>query len=188
MRGNDGGIKRRHGDYSFEYLPEAKTIYLQYNACRNMKEKSFKDFTAAVMGVAAAKPLQKFVVDLRFNGGGDSRVIGPLLDALKSLHHVKVYALVGRYTFSSAFMAAEDLQKRCHAVLVGEAMGQRPNSYGDIRPLRLPNSGLTAFYCTKYFRQAKGDPREIEPDVPVAVKAVDYFSGKDPVMEYVLLH
>jgi hypothetical protein len=173
-------------DYWFEYLPDAKTMYVQYNSCRNMVRQSFKDFTAEVMQAAGAHPVEKFVIDLRFNGGGNSSVIQPLIGALKSRPRMRVYAIVGRHTFSSAFLGAEDLRKRCHAVLVGEAMGQRPNSYGNVRPLTLPNSGLTAYYCTKHFRLVKGDPPAIQPKVPVATAAAEYFSGRDPAMEYVL--
>jgi C-terminal processing protease CtpA/Prc len=141
------------------------------------------------MNVADSSGAQKLVVDLRFNGGGNSTVIRPLVQALKSRRAIKVYTLVGRYTFSSGFMAALDLQKQNGAVLVGEAMGQRPNTYGDIRPLKLPNSGLTAWYCTKYFRLvADSDPPSIQPDVTVVLSASDYFAGRDAVMDYVLSH
>jgi hypothetical protein len=173
-------------DYWFRYLANTKTMYVQYDACRNMKQQSFKKFTTEVMKAVDSAPVEKFAVDLRFNGGGNSQVINPLIEALASRSRMRVYALVGQRTFSSAFMTAMDLQKRCHAVLVGEAMGQRPNSYGNMRPLKLPNSGLTAYYCTKYFRLARGDPPMTQPDVPVTIKAADYFGGRDPVMEYVL--
>src|SRR5208283_4302301 len=110
-------------DYWFEYLPDAKTMYVQYNSCRNMVQQSFQDFTAEVMKAAGANPVEKFVIDLRFNSGGNSSVIQPLIGALQSRPRMRVYAIVGRHTFSSAFLGAEDLRKRCHAVLVGEAMG-----------------------------------------------------------------
>ena len=175
-------------DYWFEYLPEEKTIYVQYNACRDMAGQPFKEFTAQVMKAVDSQPVERFVIDLRYNGGGDSKVIKPMLEALKLRKRLKLYALVGRYTFSSGYMAARDLKNQARAVLVGEAMGQKPNGYGDIRPLKLPNSGLTAWYCTKFFRLEKGDPRQVEPDVPAPTEARDYFSGRDAAMEYAVTH
>jgi hypothetical protein len=182
--------RERGLDYWYEYLPDSHTMYVQYNACRDMKQQSFPDFTAEVMKAldGLAQPAERFVIDLRFNGGGSSRVIGPLIHGLKARRKLKVYALVGRYTFSSAFMNAMTLQSDNHATLVGEAMGQRPNGYGDIRPLTLPNSGLTAWYCTKYFRLAKGDPPQVEPDIKVQLTASDYFQGRDPALDYAVTH
>jgi hypothetical protein len=176
-------------DYWFEYLPEQKTIYVQYNDCRNMKEQSFEQFTGEVMKTADSRATARFIIDLRFNGGGNSAVIRPLLTALQARKMAQVFALVGHDTFSSGFMAALDLRKYSQAVLVGEAMGQRPNSYSDIRRIQLPNSGIVAWYCTQYFRlAATGDPPHIEPDVLVPIEAKDYFSGRDAAFEYALSH
>ena len=188
MDGGPGPTKRRAVEYWYEYLPASQTIYIQYNSCRNMEKQSFKDFTDEVMKDAASQPVKRFVVDLRFNGGGNSRVVQPLVQALKSQAKTRFFVLVGRDTFSSAFMAAQDFQQHDRGILVGEAMGQRPNSYGDIRPLKLPNSSLTAFYCTKYFQLAKTDVPQIEPAVKIPRTAADYFSGQDPVLQYALTH
>ncbi len=187
MAGGPEPTKRRNLDYWFEYLPESETMYVQYNSCREMQQQSFAQFTAAVMEAASKEKVQRYVVDLRFNGGGNSRVVEPLVKALQS-RKIKLFVLVGRNTFSSGYLAAMDLRTHAHGVLVGEAMGQRPNSYGDIRPLKLPNSGLTAFYCTKFFQLSKQDVPQQEPDVPVLYRAADYFGGKDPAMQYAVTH
>jgi len=175
-------------DYWYEYLPEGKTLYIQYNACRNMKEQPFSAFVAEAMGVADGNGARKFVVDLRANGGGDSRVVGPLIGALKQ-RRAAVYGLVGRNTFSSGFWAAQDLKRKLGAVLVGEAMGQKPNSYGEVRRFKLPHSGLVVRYSTQYWRLVKGsDPAQVEPDVRIDLQPADFPASRDPVMEYVLAH
>ena len=184
MDGGPGPVKRRNVEYWYEYLADSQTMYVQYNSCRDRKEQPFTEFTAEVMKDATSQAVKRFVVDLRFNGGGNSMVVQPLVRALKAQRKAKVFVLVGRDTFSSGFMAARDLHSQSHGILVGEAMGQRPNGYGDIRPLKLPNSGLTAYYCTKYFELAKKDVPQVEPDIKVERKAADYFSLKDPAMEY----
>src|SRR5574340_21240 len=49
--------RRRRGlDYWSEYLADAKVMYVQYNACRNMKQQTFADFTKEVMGIADGRP------------------------------------------------------------------------------------------------------------------------------------
>ena len=188
MAGGPEPTKRRPAEYWYEFRPDSGTMYVQYNACREMEKQSFAAFTAEVMEAAAKEKVQRYVVDLRFNGGGNSRVVEPLVKALQSRGKAKLFVLVGRNTFSSGYLAAVEFQSRAHGVLVGEAMGQRPNSYGDIRPLKLPNSGLTAFYCTKYFQLSKKDVAQQEPDVKVVYRAADYFGQKDLAMEYAVTH
>ncbi len=185
-KGPAGVLARKTADYWYEYKPESKAVYIQYNACRNSKDRSFLDFTNDLVRAVASKPVSTYIVDLRFNGGGDSKIVQPLVKALKAAHRTRVFVLVGRETFSSAFLAAMELRRECRGTLVGEAMGQRPNSYGDIRPLKLPNSGLTAYYCTKYFKLSPKDVPQVEPDVPIPLTAADYFAGKDPVLAYAL--
>lgn len=92
-----------------------------------MPEQPFSAFANEVLRLADLNGARKFVIDLRFNSGGDSGVVNPLVHGLKQ-RGLKVYALVGRDTFSSAFWTAQDLKRKANAVLVGEAMGEKPNS------------------------------------------------------------
>ncbi|MBZ5724770.1 MAG: hypothetical protein LAP87_07210 [Acidobacteriia bacterium] len=176
--------------YWFRYLPSDRTLYIQYNRCENVKTRPFADFANEAMQAAASNPVDKLVVDLRHNGGGNSQVIDPLIAALKRRPHLtrkgRFFVLIGRDTFSSGFIAAWQLRKQFRARLVGEVSAQRPNGYGDVGVFELPNSGLRVRYCTKYFRFVKGDPDALPVDVPVELTARDYFAGRDPVLEKVL--
>jgi len=80
-----------------------------------------------------------------------------------------MYVLIGPYTFSSAETAAIDFQNGLHATLVGSPTGEKSNGYWDIDFVKLPNSNLTITFSTKFFRQVKGDPPELDQDtVPEA--------------------
>ena len=65
-------------------------------------------------------------------------------------------------------MAAIDFRNRLQAILVGEPPGERPNSYGEVRLLTLPNSRLDVQYSTRFFRMMKdSDPPALMPDIVV---------------------
>jgi hypothetical protein len=80
-------------------------------------------------------------------------------------------------------MHAVVLKEQLGATLVGEPTGQKPNAYGEIRWLVLPNSRIAVRYSTKYWRTASDDPPSLEPDVFVSATSSDYFDMRDPALE-----
>jgi hypothetical protein len=184
-------LSDRASAYWFRYLEDTKTFYIQYNRCVSDPSKPFSDFTREAMAAADQHAVERVIIDLRHNGGGNSEVIKPLVAALKARPKLRqpgrLFVLVSRHTFSSAFMAELQLKHELQASIVGEASAQRPNSYGDVRTFQLPNSKLVVRYCTKYFRlDPHGDPDALLPDIPVDLTAQDYFAGRDPVLARVL--
>jgi hypothetical protein len=176
--------------YWYRYLGDSQTFYIQYNRCQNDPKLPFADFVRAAMteadAKAAAHMVRRVVVDLRLNGGGDSRVLAPLKKALasraKSLG--PLYVLIGGGTFSSALIAAIDLHDDLHATLVGSPTGEKPNSYGEVNTFTLPNSKLVVAFSTKYFRLAKeGDPPELDPGISASATFADALAGRDGALE-----
>jgi C-terminal processing protease CtpA/Prc len=96
------------------------------------------------------------------------------------------YVLIGRRTFSSAILNAIDLKKQTSAIFVGEPTGGKPNHYGEVQMMRLPQSGLPVTYSIKYFRVLDDDPESLEPDIFVEPGISDYLEKTDPVLNYVL--
>ena len=183
-------LYRRQPDsfYWYQYLEDSQALYIQYNHCKNDPKLAFKEFAKSVFAFADAHPVKRVVLDLRLNPGGDSRVIEPLKSGLKDRKALRstVYVLIGPRTFSSAQMAAVEFRHDLHATLVGEATGEKLNGYGEVRMLKLPNSGLSVQYSTKYFRLGKEDGAALEPDVKAAATLGDALAGKDPVLEAAL--
>jgi len=130
------------------------------------------------------------VIDLRLNGGGNSIIFEPLVKALSKRRDVnqtgRLFALIGRGTFSSACLNAQKLKRETKAILVGEPAGQRPNFYGEVETMTLPYSKLRVHYSTRYFKTTDGDPPALAPDIQVETSSSDYASGRDPVMERAL--
>jgi hypothetical protein len=180
--------------YRYELLPEARAIYVRYSRCAEDPQQPFAAFTAAMFDNADREPaaVGRVVIDLRANGGGDSSIIRPLLGGLRARPSLssrgRLYALVGPATFSSGLLAAVALKKDLKAILVGEPPGEKPNSYGEARPLTLPHSGLIVQYSTKFFRLVPGDPTTYDPDVAVGRTIADLVAGRDPVLDAALTH
>ena len=177
-----------------EYLADARTLYVQLNSVRDGREQTVSDFFDGVLEFVDANPVDRFVLDLRFNGGGNKR-LNPLLiekfAARSSFHEPgNLFVLIGRGTFSAAVHLATQIEAQTGAIFVGEPTGGRPNHYGDSDSVRLPHSGLEVTPATIYWEDSTPfDNRPwIEPDVPVLLRATDYRAGRDPVLEAVLAY
>jgi hypothetical protein len=176
--------------YWFRYLPDSQTFYIQYNQCANDPKLPFVNFVRTAMAEldskAADHKIQRVVIDLRLNGGGNSRVIAPLKSALQARAKTigKPYVLMGGFTFSSALMAASDLREEAHAILVGSPPGENLNSYGEIDTFELPNSKLKVTFSTKYFQLGKaGAPPGLNPDISAPPTLADAIAGRDAALE-----
>ena len=168
--------------YSFRYLTDSKTLYIQYNRCDNDPNLPFRDFVSKVFAQADEEKPKKVIVDLRRNSGGNSQVIRPLKSELES-RRLPVYVLIGPTTFSSAIINAVELRKDLHATLIGAPVGEKLNSYGEVRILTLPNSQLRVQYTTKYFRLSpNGESDLLDPDVPAPFRLKDMIEGRDPAV------
>jgi hypothetical protein len=184
-------LQNSDDDYWYTYLEESGTLYIQYNACRNKETQPFSAFTDEVLAFADGHDVRRLVIDVRLNGGGNSAIFRPLLDGIKERpalnQHGTLFVIIGRSTFSSALWNALELKKETAAILVGEETGGKPNSYGEVRRFKLPNSDLTIQYSTRFWQLLKTeDPPSLAPDLPAGQTMADYAAGRDPVLETIL--
>ena len=80
----------------------------------------------------------RVVLDMRDNGGGDFTVFREsVLAAIRERPRLnrpdRLYVIIGREMFSAAMSNAADLRLQTNATLVGEPIGERPNSYQEVR-------------------------------------------------------
>jgi C-terminal processing protease CtpA/Prc len=141
------------------------------------------------------RKLDRLVLDLRQNPGGDNHNNPPVVDLARTFQErhpgAPVVVLTDRVTFSAASNLATDLERLVDPVFVGEAMGGGLNFWNDVAWVNLDALPvpMQVGVSTRYWQQAADldDPRlTIEPDVPVAVEASDYFAGHDPTLEAAL--
>jgi hypothetical protein len=171
--------------YWYTYDAERRILFVKYNVCANEPAEPFTLFADGVLAIADSKQVDFFVIDLRKNTGGNSSVAQPLINGLSQRPQFRgrLYMLIGRETFSSGMLNALELRARAGAIAVGESSGGKPNGYGEVKSFVLPNSQATVWYSTRYFQTVSGDPKAVEPDLPVAIRANDFFAKRDPAIE-----
>jgi Peptidase family S41 len=171
----------------FARIPGRRALYVQYNQVAGPTQ----DEVDAVL--AAARGVDRMVVDLRHNLGGDNTRYGAFVDALRTSplnRPGRLYLLVGRATFSAAANFATTMDRRTRATFAGEPTGGGVNQYGETREVRLERLPIPLLVPvpTEYVEAGgPGDRRlTITPELPVRLRAADYFAGRDPVLAAVL--
>jgi C-terminal processing protease CtpA/Prc len=177
--------------YWYTYLPDEETVYFHYYRCADDPSQPFADFNREMFEFIDANPVTRIVVDLRFNGGGNSAIFRPFLDEVRAREVFRqpgaLYGLIGRQTFSSALMNAVELKSETGAILLGEPSGGNPNHFGEVRVFTLPNAGLQVMYSTRRFETMPDYDRDaLVPDLDYPITWEDLLAGRDPAVEAAL--
>jgi tetratricopeptide (TPR) repeat protein len=179
--------------YWFEYLPDSRLVYVQYNKVANQDGESIEDFSRRLLAFMDTAAVERLVLDLRLNRGGDGTLNRPLLLSLIKARKLdrpgKLFAIIGRSTFSAAQFLVNELERYTDAVFVGEPSGGKVNSYGDSRKIILPNSGITVRVSTLWWQEDPRDKRQWKgPDIAAELTSSDYRSNRDPALDAVLAY
>ncbi|MCC2974848.1 S41 family peptidase [Massilia sp. IC2-476] len=179
--------------FRMEYLKPHKLLYVQLNQVGNEKEETLAQFAARIQQAAASQPVEKIVLDLRLNRGGNGMLAPPLIAALLRATPLEarreLFAIVGRSTFSAAQFVVNDLEHYTEAVLVGEPTGGRPNAHSDSRRITLPNSGITVRVSTLWWQEDERDRRPwTAPTVAAPLGFDAYRRGEDPALTAILAY
>jgi len=174
--------------YWYQFLPETRSLYCQLNAIQQKPEDSLRVFLARAFAAADSAGAQRFILDLRLNGGGDGSWNRDIVRGLlKSRYDApgRLVVITGRRTWSAAQMLINHLENDADVVFVGEPSASRGNMYGDSKKIVLPNSRMTVRVSSLYWQQS--DPRDTREFIPVSVSApltfADYVAGRDPALE-----
>jgi len=115
---------RDPGDkYWYRVLPERRALYCQINAIQQKAGDSLRAFLARAVHAADSARVERFVLDLRLNGGGDGYWNRDILRSLiKSRYDEpgRLLVITGRRTWSAAQMLLNELENWSDAVFVGE--------------------------------------------------------------------
>jgi len=174
--------------YRTEFLDTQEAIlFIQYNVCASDPAFPIEGFIEETLALVSSKKPSKIIVDLRYNGGGDSSLAEPMIDGLARYQRAQGFTLdvlIGERTFSSALMNAVQLKQRSNATLVGTPTGGSVNHFGEVKTFTLPNSGIPVQYSTKFFVMDKSHQGgSLQPDVFVTPTVEDLLSGVDTVVQ-----
>jgi hypothetical protein len=181
-----------------EILAADRIFYIWYDHCADAPDMKVSQFatdslrapdSALRPGDDGAPPaIDRVVVDLRRNGGGNSLLLLPLITGLQSRDDVNVtghlFVLIGRNTYSSAMLNAYELDRQTAAILVGEPTGQKPRSFGEVKFFDCPNTGLRVQYSTTTFDPGI-DTDSLMPELAAVQTSETFFAGRDPAIEAV---
>ncbi|HEY8196161.1 MAG TPA: tetratricopeptide repeat protein [Gemmatimonadales bacterium] len=174
--------------FRVEYIPERRLAYVQYNKVGDMEGESIADFSRRLLSLLDTAGLDRLVLDLRLNRGGNGTLNAPLLLSLIKARKLdgpgKLFAIIGRSTFSAAQFMVNDLERYTDAVFVGEPSGGKPNSYGDSRKITLPHSGITVRVSIYWWQEEPWDTRQWKaPDLAAELTSANYRANMDPALK-----
>jgi len=166
-----------------EHLDKWQTLYCSFRNYDHLQENAAHLFSA----IGKRHP-SKVVIDMRLNLGGDytlgeKYLIDPLLQMPDINKRGHLFVLISAYTFSAGMSNAAQFRSKTTAILLGQTIGERPNSYQEARELRLPNSHLIVRVSTRFYKFADGDENLVRPDKEIPLTWKDYAAGTDAVLE-----
>ncbi|NKB39426.1 MAG: hypothetical protein GKR93_20015 [Gammaproteobacteria bacterium] len=160
-------------------------LTFQFNFFADIGDIGWDDFRNQMWKMLDQARPDRFVIDLRYNFGGDGRMVRAFINELLArpeyANNSRLVVLTGRQTFSAAIILVAALKDHTDAIFVGEPAGAPLNQYGDPTSLSLPSGRLELAVSTLYWQL--GHPSNRVNTIPVnkcvATKAKDYFAGRD---------
>ncbi len=188
---NPTPLTRKNPDarFWFEYVKDKKLLYVQLNQVLNDDKKTLTQFFEEVFDFANKNELDKFVLDLRYNGGGNNTLLKPIIRGLIKLDKIDqkghLFVITGRQTFSAAQNLTNELENWTNAIFVGEPTASHVNLYGDARQFELPNSKMRFFISELWWqnKHARDERKWTAPNVAAELTFADYKNNIDPAMK-----
>jgi len=178
--------------YWFEHVPAGNLVYFQFNSIGDKPDEPLDRFYQRLFRTVDQRDAAALVVDLRWNGGGNTFLAQPLVHHVIARERINrrgaLFVIVGRSTFSAAQNTATMFDRHTNAVFVGEPTGSSPNFVGETVPFRLPYSGLRANVSDLYWQTSWPFDRRtaIAPDIYTPPTFAAFAAHRDPAMEAIL--
>ena len=183
--------------YWFEHLVNDRTVYFQFNQVANQadSDETFAQFSARLWKYMDqnARDIDKLVIDLRQNNGGNGVLILPFLNQIIKRDHINreggLFVISGKRTYSAASIFMDELAVHTNARFIGEPDGCGSDLFSNNRLAgRLPHSGFPLWIARLHFtsRWPGNNTEYFMPHFPAPFSSHDYFNGHDPALELAL--
>jgi tetratricopeptide (TPR) repeat protein len=179
-------------NYWFEHLPARRTVYFAFNTVRDQGDETLAAFAQRLARFIEERRVDRLVIDMRWNNGGNAQLMTPLIAALLRSERInrrgRLVVLIGPRTFSAAQSGATMIERYTNAVFVGEPTGSSPNFVGEEDPFTLPYSRLVVNVSHLTHQNAIPQDRRtwIAPLIYAPVRFADYRAERDPGLEAIL--
>ena len=190
-----------HPDLAYwsQYLPERRALYVQVNEIQegyqsehNLPKESIADFWDGVRAFVDSMYVDRLVIDVRRNGGGNNNLIKPIVvdvvRAAKVDRPGHLFVLTGPTTFSAAQNLVNRLQLYAEPVFVGEPTGENVNFYSDAEDIVLPNTQLRVAISAVLWQDfdQRDARRFTAPQLSAPMTFDDYVYGRDAALDLAL--
>jgi tetratricopeptide (TPR) repeat protein len=175
--------------YYFEYLPQNKTLYIRHSQIQDDPAEPIPAFYKKVFEYIDKHDVEKLVLDVRLNGGGNNYKNKPIITGI--LEHPKInqpgklFVIIGRRTFSACQNLVNELSNYTNALFIGEPTSENINFYGDNRRVLLPRSKTPVFLSFAWWQdkpQWENAPW-LAPQLAIDMSFDEYKTNKDPALK-----
>jgi hypothetical protein len=185
-------LRHRELPYWFEHLPSADLVYFQFNAVRDHPAETFAAFCDRLFSFIRDRRPARLVIDMRWNGGGNTFLTQPLLHHLIACPAINrrgaLFVIIGRLTFSAAQNTVTAVDRETSATFVGEPTGSRPNFIGEVIEFELPYSKLRANAADLFWQTSWPDDHRtwIAPDIYAPPTWAAFSHNQDPALDAIM--
>jgi hypothetical protein len=180
--------------FGFHHLKDRKAVYAVYRQSDDTETETVAAFAARLFKYVDDNPIDRLIIDIRENGGGNNyknqALLLGMIRARKIDRPGNLFILTGRRTFSAAQNFANQAERWTQALFVGEPTGSSPNHFGDAKQFELPATKLSVIVAT--LRWQDSDPKDvriwIRPDIVARDTFADYAGGRDTALEAALAY
>jgi tetratricopeptide (TPR) repeat protein len=187
-------LKDRRKNYWFEIVPNTKIVYFQFNLVVQDRAEPLDAFLQRLFRYIDEHKIEKLIIDMRWNNGGNGRLAYPVLSRLTRAERINqpgnLFLIVGRYTFSAAPIVASVIESHANAILVGEPTPTGPNFIGEDNFFNLPYSQLPVSVSDQYHQTTwSTDTRTALTPLLLAPFSVEAYRAKrDLALETILAY
>ncbi|MEO8344638.1 MAG: hypothetical protein ABI607_02985 [Betaproteobacteria bacterium] len=191
---------RRDVAFWSTYLADSRSLYVAFNKATidpdnpwNPKDDKLRPFLTELFKRTQSDDVDRLIIDLRNNNGGDSALWQPLV------HHIiraerlfapgRLFVITSRLTESAAVAWAAKINMHSPALFVGEATVNPPNFDNDPAGRRresyhIPGSAVNFRIANmiEYWSDSGDDRDALYPDIPVSMRWSDFINGHDPAL------
>lgn len=157
-------------------------LYFRYYRCREVKEYPFITFLEDMKREIDRLNIKDYILDVRENSGGDSKVINPFKEYLKN-NKMNGVVLMDNGTFSSGRFAVAQFKDLFNCTLIGEAIGSPVKAYGNTKILHVDGFGFTVSTNLWDFSSVFENEKIIKPNIEVINTIENTKNKKDIQLE-----
>lgn len=178
--------------YYYEYLADEKTVYVRHSQIQDDPSEAIPAFYKRVFDFIENNDVEKMVIDVRLNGGGNNYKNKPIITGIIQSEKInkvgKLFVIIGRRTFSACQNLVNEMSNYTNAIFIGEPTAENINFYGDNRTVTLPNSKIPTYLSFAWWQDKPQweNAEWLAPHTAVDMSFEQYKTNQDPVLETAL--